>query len=157
MKFRAVKKNGKIDIHWDRLDTYTANWKDGTLFDVEIVRRQKRKSDPMRKYYFSTVIPKFIEPLGYEPDEDLLFHKQLKIVYFRVKPDKKAIYRERDIPSVFGNESELPVSEKKKFVDWVVRKAAQEGIYIPDPNEGKAEMGRTWWNIISLNQISEST
>jgi hypothetical protein len=38
------------------------------------------------------------------------------------------------VPSVFSNESELVVSEKSKYVEWVVRKAAQEGVYIPDPD-----------------------
>lgn len=135
MKFRAAKRNGKIDINWDRLNLYISKWNDGTLFDVEIVRKQKRISDPMRKYYFGAVLPLYMESLGYERDEDELFHRQLKIVYFRVQPDPKGIYRERDIPSVFSNESELPISEKKKFLDWVIRKAAQDGVYVPDPNE----------------------
>ncbi len=75
-----------------------------------------------------------MEQLGYERDEDELFHRQLKIVYFRVQPDDKGIYRERDIPSVFSNESMLPISEKQEFLDWVIRKAAHDGAYIPDPN-----------------------
>ena len=135
MKFRARKTDGKIDINWDRLNTYVSRWKDGTLFEVEIVRQQSRRSDPLRAYYWAAVIPPFIKELGYERDEDELFHRQLKIVYFRVKPDTRGIYREKDIPSVFANESEMPVSEKKEFTDWVIRKAAQHGVYIPDPNE----------------------
>lgn len=134
MKFRAVIKDSKIDINWDRVNVYASKWKEGTLLDVEIVRRQKRVSDPMRKYYFGAVLPTYMHHIGYERDEDELFHRQLKIVYFRVKPDVKGIYRERDIPSVFSNGSELPISEKKKFMDWVIRKAAQDGVYIPDPN-----------------------
>ena len=135
MKFRALKRNGKIDINWDRLNLYISKWKDGTLFDVEIIRRQSKISDPMRKYYWGVVLQNYMDHLGYERDEDELFHRQLKIVYFRIKPDAKGIYREKDIPSVFSNESEIPVSGKKEFVDWVIRKAAQDGCYIPDPNE----------------------
>ena len=72
--------------------------------------------------------------LGYEKDEDDLVHRQLKITYFRVKPDKRGIYRNKDIPSIFGDESTLGVSDKKAFLDWVIRKAAEAGVYIDDPN-----------------------
>ena len=70
--------------------------------------------------------------LGYEQDEQELFHRQLKIVYFNIKPDKKGIHRK--VPSVFSNESDISISKKKEFVDWVIRKAAQEGVYIEDPS-----------------------
>ena len=131
MKFKAYKKNGRLDINWDHINIYTSRWKEGTEFDVEITRHQKTVSDPLRKYYFSAVLPPFMLYLGYEPEEDELFHRQLKIVYFRIKPDKKGIYR--GVPSVFGNESKIPVSEKQQFCDWVIRKAAEEGVYIENP------------------------
>jgi len=85
----------------------------------------------MRKYYFGAVLPEFMKHLGYEPEEEMIFHRQLKIVYFKIKRDLKGIYR--GVPSVFSNESDLPVPEKKAFVDWALRKAAQEGCYIDDP------------------------
>lgn len=132
MKFRAIKDNGKLNINWNRVEAYLSKWNDGTPFEVSITHRQRTKSDPLRKYYFGVVLPLFMEHLGYEKDEQDDFHRQLKIVYFRIKPDKKGIYRK--VPSVFSNESEIPISDKSKFVEWVVRKAAQEGVYIPDPN-----------------------
>ena len=132
MKFRAVKDKGKLQINWERIETYLANFKDGTAFDVEIVRRQKTKSDPLRCYYFGVVLPAFMEHLGYEKEEYEIFHRQLKIVYFQIKPDSKGIYRK--VPSVFSNESNITNADKSKYVDWVIRKAAQEGVYIPDPN-----------------------
>lgn len=136
MKFKVVSdKNRKINLNWDRVNIYVSRWKPGTAFDVEVKRKQKKVSDPLRKYYFSTVLPPYLERLGYEPDEDELFHRQLKIVYFRVEPDEKGIYREKNIPSVFGNNSDLDVSIKLEFTEWVKRKAAQDGVYIPDPNE----------------------
>ena len=131
MKFRAIIENGKLSVNWERINVYLARWKDGTILDVEIVRRQPRKSDKLRSYYFKIVLPMFSEHLGYEKDEQLLLHRQLKIVYFKVEPDSKGIYRK--VPSVFGNESEMVVSEKSKFRDWVIRKAALDGLYIPDP------------------------
>lgn len=132
MRFKAISDiNRKLNLNWSVINIYTSRWKPDTWFDIEIVRRQAKKSDPMRKYYFAAVLPPFMKYLGYDPDEELLFHRQLKIVYFRIKPDTKEIHR--NVPSVFGNESVLPVSEKNEFVDWVIRKAAQEGCYIPDP------------------------
>ena len=130
MKLRALKSDGKLQVNWERINVYLSRFKDGTIFDVEIVRRQKTKSDPMRKYYFGVVLPAFMEHLGYDKDEQELFHRQLKIVYFQIQPDAKGIYRK--VPSVFSDQSEIVISEKSKFVEWVVRKAAQEGVYIPD-------------------------
>ncbi len=134
MKFKAIKSDGKLQINWDRINTYLSNFKDGTPFEIEIVKRQKTRSSPLRAYYFAAVLPPFMEHLGYDRDETMNFHRQLKIIYFQVKPDKRGIYRNKDIPSVFGDESTLGVSDKKAFLDWVIRKAAEAGVYIDDPN-----------------------
>ena len=132
MKFQArTNSKREIEIQWDRVNAYLSKWPPETVLDVEIVKRVPRKSDPLRKYYFGGVIKPFMEHLGYEPDELELFHRQLKITYFQIKPDKKGIYR--NVPSVFSNESEIHVPTKKKFVDWVIRTAAKEGVYISDP------------------------
>ena len=128
MIFKAQKIKGKIDINWSHLEAYTSRWKDGTTFTVEISREQRKHSSPQRKMYFAGILPEFAKGLGYDPDEYLLFHRQLKIVYFQVQQDKKGIYR--NVPHVFADESELPVPEKSKFIEWVLRKAAMEGIYI---------------------------
>jgi hypothetical protein len=89
----------------------------------------------MRSYYFAAVLPAIMEKAGYEKDEIMDLHKFMKIRYYQVKPDKWGIFRKKDIPSVFGNKSKIPVSGKKEFVDYVVRKAAAVGIYISDPGE----------------------
>ena len=99
---------------------------------LEIKEYHKTKSDPMRKYYFSTVLPPFAESLGYDPDEELLLHRQLKIVFFKIKPDKRGIHR--NVPSVFGEKSDKEIPIKAKFVDWVIRKAAQNGVIVPNSN-----------------------
>ena len=131
MKFRFQKINGKADVNWELINAYISRWPDDTWFDQEVIRHQKKKSDPLRKYYFAAVLPSFMRHLGYEPEEEFLFHRQLKITYYRIKPDKKGIYR--NVPSVFSNKSDIPVSGKKEFVDWAIRKAAEEGCYIEDP------------------------
>lgn len=132
MKFKLVSdKNRKVNINMDRINIYTSRWKPGTPIDFSITRKVQTTSDPMRKYYFVAVTKPFMEKLGYEPHEETLFHTQLKITYFQVKPDERGIYR--NVPSVFGKDSDIPVPEKKKFVDWVVRRAADHGVYIEDP------------------------
>lgn len=133
MKFKAIKSGGKLQINWDRIEVYLSNFKDGTSFDIEIVKRQKTRSTPLRNYYFGAVLPPLMESLGYEKEETENFHRQLKIVYFQVKPDKHGIYRDKEIPAVFSDDSVIPVPEKQKFISWVVRKAAENGVYIEDP------------------------
>lgn len=119
----------------DAINTYVARYKANTPFEFEIVRRQSKRSDPMRKWYFGVALPELLKQLGYERHEDELVHRHLKITYFRVKPDKHGVHRESDIPSVFSNESDLKISQKKEFLDWFMRLAAQYGVYIPDPGE----------------------
>ena len=134
MKFKATSdKERRLQINWKVVEIYVSRYKPNTVFDIEITRRQKLISSPMRKYYFSAVLPPYMEELGYDRDEDELFHRQLKITFFRIKKDKKGIYR--GVPSVFGNKSKIPISEKKKFIEWVIRKAAEDGCYISDPGE----------------------
>ena len=140
MKFQArTNEKRKLDVRWDLVDAYVSRWKPDTSLVLEITRRQAKKSDPMRKYYFAAVLPDFMKELGYEKDEEIFFHHQLKLTYFRENPtygvyqDERGMWR--NVPSVFGNDSELDVSMKKEFVDWVVRKAAHYGVYIEDPGE----------------------
>lgn len=135
-------KDRKLIINWDGLQRYISRWKSGTSFQLSIVRKQNTESDPMRRYYFSTVLPITEKTLGYDPEDDL--HKWLKIKYFRVKPDDHGIYRERDIPSVFSKESALPVETKWRFVQWVIRKCSEQGGYVPDPRSfGDESMSKT--------------
>jgi len=137
MKFRARTNDKKqLDVNWDHINVYLSKWKPGTLLDVEIVRHQSKISSPLRSYYFAAVLPPIMSSAGYEKDEILDLHKFMKIRYFNIKPDKWGIYRKKDIPSVFGNESPILVPVKKQFVDYVVRKAAEVGIYIKDPEGG---------------------
>ncbi len=131
MQFRFQKIKGKAEINWELVNVYLSRWKDDTWFDIEIVRHQHKRSDPMRKWYFSTVLPAIAEHLGYERDEHLDVHRFLKIRYFNIEPDKLGIYRK--VPSIFSDKSKIVISEKKKFLDYVIRKAAERGVIINDP------------------------
>ena len=129
MDFKIHSKNRKLNLNTEAINTYVSRWKD-CWFDVSITRKQKKKSDPLRKYYFAAVAKPYGEHLGYDADEIELLHRQLKIVFYQVQPDTKGVHRNKDIPSVFGNDSEIPISEKVKFVEWVTRAAAKDGCYI---------------------------
>ena len=134
MNFRIHSKNRELNLNTEAINTYVSRWKD-CWFDVDITRKQAKKSDPLRNYYFVAVAKPYGEFLGYDADEVELLHRQLKIVFYQVQPDSKGVYRNRDVPSVFGNDSEIPVRGKAKFVEWVTRVAAKDGCYI-EPREG---------------------
>ena len=78
MKFKAISNDQrKLDVNWFAINAYTAKWKPGTAFEVEIVRRQPKRSDPLRSYYFAAVLPPIMESAGYEKDEILELHKSV--------------------------------------------------------------------------------
>lgn len=136
MKFTArTNESRHLEINWSLVNKYLSRWKPGTYLDIIIKRKKKTVSSPMRRYYFGVVMPILLEALGYDPDESLLVHRQLKIVFFGVQPDSHGIYRDKDIPSVFGDDSDVQIPDKQRFIGWIRRKAAEEGYYVPDPGE----------------------
>jgi hypothetical protein len=143
MKSKLVSDSNRIvHINMDAVNAYTSKWVPGTAFDFEIVRKVQRKSDPIRKYYFGVVMPVALETFGYDAFEKDIVHKQLKIRYFDVKPDRHGIYRDKDIPPVFADDSHLTDKERKKrdelrkkFTEAVIRLVASEGGYVPEPGE----------------------
>ena len=113
----------------DAINAYTSRWRPGTPFDFEIVRRVPKKvaSPEQRGYYFAEVLPALLRGCGYDPDESTMVHRHLKILFFQVQPDKRGIYRDKDIPSVFSLESDIGTQRRSEFLEWVMRKAAQYG------------------------------
>lgn len=137
MKFRARKEGKRLEYNRDLISKYLERWKEGDIFICEIRRPQKTESDPLRKYYFGGVLTTFMNHLGYDKDEKLFFHHQLKEMYFDPQPDK---YGFKHTPSVFSKNSELPITgeatddeSKRNFIEFVKRLAAREGCYIEDP------------------------
>jgi len=139
MKFR-LRSNEKrqININMEMVNAHVSRWLPGTWFDISVTRKQKTKSTPMRKYFFGVVMPGFLKAYWYEPEEKLEVHRHLKCLFFDVEPDKHGIYREKDIPSVFSDDSDVPIDRKQAYVEWVKKKAAESPdnpVYIPDPGE----------------------
>ena len=73
-----------------------------------------------------------MEGAFYEPHEKKAFHEQLKELYFDPEPDEHGF---RHVPNVFHKKKGLSTKKQIKFVDWVIRLASKQKIYIPDPNE----------------------
>lgn len=134
MKFRAVTSDKRtLDATTIALiNQYASRWQPGTALEVEVKRRAK-VSNPQRRFYFAGVLPALLEACGYDPEDAMQVHRQLKILFFHVQPDERGIYRERDIPSVFSNAPTVEPSQRTKFVDWVIRKAVENGAEIDDP------------------------
>ena len=132
MKFRAIQtKQNTLDYNRDLVVAYLSRNKSGTRYEVEIRKPRATDSDPMRSYYFGGVLETFMEHLGYDKHEKLLFHHQLKLLYFDPQPDEHGF---KHVPSVFSKKSKIDTKGKSDFIEWVRRLAAKEGCYIEDPN-----------------------
>lgn len=110
---------------------YFSGLKQPAYVTVEIKKKRKKASDSQRQYYFGAVLTEFMNHLGYDPDEKLAFHNQLKCLYFNTEPDQNGFLIP---PSVF-TKGKRTTKEAADFIQWVQRKAAEMGCYIPDPNE----------------------
>jgi len=136
MKFKIKSDNNrKINLNMAAINTYVGRYKAETEFEVEVVRRKVTVSSPMRRYFFGVVMPIFLEAYGYDPDESLILHERLKIVFFGVPVDNHGVYRKKDIPSIFGDDSDVPIEKKQQYIEWIVRKSSAEGYYTPDPGQ----------------------
>ena len=127
--------NRQLNINMDAINAYASRWRPATEFEVSVVRKQKTVSDPMRRYFWAVVMPCFLDAYGYDPDEDEILHERLKIIFFKVQHDEHGVYRKKDIPSVFGNDSDQGISTKQKYIEWIRKKSAEQGVYTPDPGE----------------------
>ena len=123
---KQIKSNDRrqVDLPRGDIDAFVSAFDPDTWFEVIVKKYHSKRSDPLRKYYFGFVLPPWMKKIGYEPDELDLVHGQLKCRYFNIKPDKRGIYR--NVPSVFGEGSDLEVPEKHDFVEWAIRKAAHD-------------------------------
>ena len=145
MKQQIIKKDGKPDTDretvWLWITSYVNRYKDGSRFEWEIKLKVRKKSNPQRKLYFASVLPEFMNAVGYDPHESLDVHRFLKIRFFEpqagllekygVKPitqDKHGYYH--NVPHLFSDKSQIPVKIRSRFIDWVTRIATQYGAEI---------------------------
>ena len=127
-------KDRRISLNWDRINAYTARRKPGHQFRVDIVPVDKAASDAFRGYYYAAVLPGFMMAYHYDADDAEVVHYFLKAKFFRCEKDEHDVYR--NVPSVFSkSKKKLRVTkeDREAFVEWVIRKAAEAGVYIEDP------------------------
>jgi len=128
MKFRGrTTKKRELETDWDVINTYLSRFKSGTLLEIDIKKLEKTNSDPMRAYYYSQILPPFLEATGYERYENEIVHHNLKGIYFenhknpewRTYKDDRGIWR--NVPHVFSKKSPIPIDIKKDFIGFVER------------------------------------
>lgn len=90
MRFRArVNSKKKLDTNWEIIDLYLAKFKPDTLLEIEIKKFERRNSDPMRRFYYSQILPPLLKATGYETYEGEIVHHTLKGLYFENHKEEK--------------------------------------------------------------------
>jgi hypothetical protein len=121
----------KLNLNMVAIEAYVSRWKPHSTFRFELTRIDDRTAtSPQRGYYYSAILPALMKGCGYDPEESKTVHRQLKIIFFNVQPDDHGIYRDKDIPSVFSLKSDIGPKKRGDFIDWVLRKAAENGEYV---------------------------
>lgn len=120
-----------------RVARFLAGLGDGDAWKVEITKSRKRRSDQQNRYLWGVCYPTFLSGGGEElrdwAAEDL--HEYFLGEVFGWER-LQGLGRTRMRP--LKRSSRLSTVEFGEFVAAIQRKAAELGIYIPDPNEGSA-------------------
>ena len=93
---------------------------------VTTTKRLSRRSAALNRYYWKVVIPAWSDYTGYDKRE---MHDTLALHFLPDVDRDGCMTRERT--------STLPHDRFAHYVDDCRRLLAQEGIYIPDPNEDR--------------------
>jgi len=134
MKFRArISSKKKLETNWEIIDVFLSRFKPGTLLELDIKRLERKESNPMRRYYYSQVLPPLLKATGYEVYEAQFVHNVLKGMFFenheneewRTYKDERGIWR--NVPHVFAKNSPIPVSVKKEFISFAERVGVKYG------------------------------
>lgn len=140
MKFKLKSDSKKqIRLNMDAIQAYVSRHKPMTEFEFSITRRKEitLASKNQRSFYFGYILPPFMEELGYDPEDTEQFHLYAKVTFFQNDPDFKITQDDRGIwhgvPSVFSLDPDIGDGKRRKFIDWILRRAAYEGVYIEDP------------------------
>jgi hypothetical protein len=118
----AVKRN--LDAHLQTLDTKHA-------YLVEIKRWSKRRSDRQNRYLWGLVYPTFTDALDGWDSEDV--HEYLLGEHFGWET-LEGFGRRRMRP--IRRSSRLNKLEFAEYVDFCIRKAAEHGLIVPEPDWG---------------------
>lgn len=128
---RAVKRQGRMMVlDHTTLARQIESFREGERLRLTVKRDAARVtiSDPLRRYYWAVVATMIAEETGHSKD---MVHEALKRKILGYIDERTGLEM---VPSVFGDESALTVTEKRAFVDEVRRWAFDFlNIAIPDP------------------------
>lgn len=88
-----------------------AAMKPGKIYLMEIKPKEKTDSDKMRRYFWSQVAQAISDETGHSSEA---VHESLKIKFLGYTDEKTGLLI---VPSVFGKESKMVVSEKWDYIE----------------------------------------
>lgn len=102
---------------------------EGRRVRVSVKRERVARTLSANRYYFGVVLATLAEWSGHDPEELHEFMKQSHLGW-----------RSRELPSGLGysvrpSTATLTVEEFARYVDNVVKWAAEQGVYVPSPEE----------------------
>jgi len=102
---------------------------EGKRVRVSIKREQHGRTLSANRYYWGVVLATLAEWSGHDPEELHEFMQQCHLGW-----------RSRELPSGLGysvrpSTASLTVEEFARYVDNVVKWAAEQGVYVPSPEE----------------------
>lgn len=103
---------------------------EGKRVRLSIVKPQNKSTQPQNAYYRATVLPTIAEWCGYEPRDQgslTLVHEGLKRKVFGTET--------RNGLEIVISHAEYDIEKFSEFLDLVLRWTAENGLYIPGPEE----------------------
>ena len=135
--FKATIQKGKVIF--DRVDMFNSYvvGLEGKEVNIVISKRKKHRTNPQNSWYWACVVAIPAEHFGYTPDE---MHEAFKWMFLRK-------HIEDNRPLTVVSTASLSTVEFSEYVEKCRQFCAEEGLYIPDPEEvdisGKYERTET--------------
>ncbi len=122
--FRATIQKGKVVFdRVDMLNSYLIGL-EGKEVEVIVSRRKKHRTNPQNSWYWACVVAIPAEHFGYTPDE---MHEAFKWLFLKKDENNK--------PPTVRSTTSLSTVEFSEYVEKCRQFCAEEGLYIPDPEE----------------------
>ena len=118
--------------------TFVQTKKKGWRGILSIGKFTERRTDPQNKFYWAVVIPAFADKMGYDPrdkTEMAFVNGQIQIACGRFEERKTVNGKTVQYPKGTSN---MMKDEFSEYLERVFRLAAENEIYVPDPNSAEA-------------------
>jgi hypothetical protein len=122
--FRANIKKGKVVFdNVESFNNYLIPF-EGKEVDVVVKKRKKSRTNPQNAYYWACIVAIPAEHFGYTQDE---MHEAMKFMFLKKQEEGK--------PLTVRSTTSLSTIEFSEYVEKCRQFCAEEGLYIPDPDE----------------------